>query len=180
MSPSTFLAAWKTKGLPQPSTPAVLLPFAFIAALGLALPACNTPGGQALKQCELGSLPQTLESVVAEVLAIALNTASVVTDLEGLAGKVGPSQLSCVAQAVEAWLSGKSAATSSRLMAGVGESQRQHALELLHLYVTAHPPTACRNVKLSDADIDRSISRYVAWRAHNGTYAASVFLLDMM
>ena len=71
--------------------------------MGLGAPTCS-PGAQALGACELGKLPQTLETVVATVVAIAADPNSTETDLVSAGKNFAPGQLDCAVAAVSAWL----------------------------------------------------------------------------
>lgn len=145
-------------------------------AMGTMLTAC--PAATSLGKCELNSLPANLESVIAEVVAIAMNPASVVTDLETLAGKVGPSQVSCASQAYQVWLQTNgtpSTATTptnaqAMTMASI-DAARWHANDVLTRYLAAHKPTACGSTYRADATTDRYI--HVAEDRARLDYAAS-------
>lgn len=115
----------------------------------LVLPACQTPGGAALKTCEIGSLPQEEQQALAEAGVILLNTASVVQDLEELAGKLGVDQAACVIAAWNSFLAGGGGTVAkSRMLAQASAPALSHARQLAQQYLTAHPlRTACGPVK---------------------------------
>lgn len=136
----------------KPDPPGIvraMMPLAFGAALGFTIFGCQTPGGKALKDCEMNALPQTLESVLADVILIATNPASVAADLVDLAKKIGPDQVACASQAWAAYIAsrqnqdGGTAPSSSRLLAGMSDTQLSHALSVLNSYLAQHP-AACR------------------------------------
>jgi hypothetical protein len=114
----------------------------------LAFAGCATPGGQALKACEVGGLAGTLQSVALTVLEVAQNPNSYVSDLEGMGKSLAPGQLSCVAQAVLAWLENREPApatappVSQALLAAHSDVAREHARQVLRQYLNAHP-SAC-------------------------------------
>jgi hypothetical protein len=66
--------------------------------LFLLLPA--TMNGCAFGRCELNHLPQTLQSVVVEVVAVASQPSNYVEDLASLARQLAPGQVDCVAEAI--------------------------------------------------------------------------------
>lgn len=120
-----------------------------VAALMIAivpLAGCpNSAGTQALKKCELNSLPQVFQTVVAEIMSIALNPGSAVSDLEDAGKGLAPGQLSCIGEAILAWLGGNSAPAGSganvaqALMTASHDVQRDHAMAVLKQYLAAHP-----------------------------------------
>lgn len=64
--------------------------------------------GNSMAACELGQLPSTLETVIADVAAILFSGGQTwQSDLEGLGYKLAPGQLDCVVQAVGASVKGK-------------------------------------------------------------------------
>jgi hypothetical protein len=65
--------------------------------------------GSALGDCELGKLPNTLQTVIADVAGILLSSGNEhwQTDLTGLGVQVGAQQLDCVVQAVGAGIKGQ-------------------------------------------------------------------------
>lgn len=78
-------------------TAAILLPFLLLGMVS----GCGTPGAQALKTCEMGKLPQTIQAIVAEVSTIlASGGATWQHDLEELGKQLGPGQLQCIIAAI--------------------------------------------------------------------------------
>lgn len=116
--------------------------------LVVCLAGCATPGGQALKKCEVGGLAGTLQSVAMTVLELVQNPNSYVADLEGLGKNMAPGQLSCVAQAVLAWLENREPApapappVAQALLAAHSDVAREHGKQLLRQFLNAHP-SAC-------------------------------------
>ncbi len=72
----------------------------FLIALGIALVMSGCAGGAAFGKCELGKLPQTLQSIIAAVAAIAAEPGGYVQDLERLGTQIGPAQLDCIVSAL--------------------------------------------------------------------------------
>lgn len=117
----------------------ILSTLAVIAFVG-----CATPGGAALKRCELGLLPATAQGALAVGQAIAADPSSTTADLEAAALQFLPGQFECAMQALAAWWMGKTApADGNALMAASSTAQQWHAQALLKAYLTAHPATAC-------------------------------------
>lgn len=117
-----------------------------LAAIGfggaLAMAGCQTPGGQALKNCEMGQLPANEQAVLAEVGAVVMNPASVLGDLIELATKLGGAQVGCAVQAWDAFLASRQP-SGSKMLAATAADQRTHALALTHAYLAGHPSTSC-------------------------------------
>ncbi len=107
-------------------------------ALLLAACGCTTPGGQAFGKCEIGGLSQTLQAVIAQVVAIAAQPAGWSQDLEHLGEQVGPAQLNCVVQAIA------NSMQPSGLTASQESPTRAVIRERLHSWLAQHKPTACR------------------------------------
>lgn len=117
---------------PPPITKvAAMLPLLFIV---FAVSGCPSAGGKALVACELGKLPQTEQSVLTDVTAIAMaGGTNWQSQLEALGLQVGPGQLDCVIAAiVAAWSSSHGELTP----------ERKAALERLQIYRNAHPSTS--------------------------------------
>lgn len=118
-----------------------------LAALGfggaLAMAGCATPGGVALKNCELGALPAEEQAVLAEVGVVLMNPSAVLSDLIALAAKLGPAQVGCAVAAWDAFLASRQAAPKgSQLMMATSDEQRAHAHALTKAYLAGHP-VAC-------------------------------------
>jgi hypothetical protein len=110
----------------------------------MALSGCKTAGGQAFVACELNHLPQTEESVIADVASI-ITAGSIgwQQQLLQLGVSVGPSQLACIEQAIlAAWTASKGEPTPERIM----------AIRRLQTALATHPAKACAPLK----------SRYIA------------------
>jgi hypothetical protein len=76
----------------------MLLPFLLLGTLAIS----GCVGATALGRCELGHLPQTLQSLIAAVASIASQPGNYVEDLTQLGIQVGPEQVDCVAAAIAA------------------------------------------------------------------------------
>lgn len=138
---TAFVSALKPNGTGAGAKLSVFLPLIVLPSLLAA--GCQTPGGQALKTCEMGQLPAAEQAVLAEVGVVLLNPASVVADLVALATQLGPAQVGCAVQAWDAYLASKNPpASASKLMAAAGADQRTHAQALAHAYLATHP-SAC-------------------------------------
>jgi hypothetical protein len=90
-----FAAVMSFASTADPKPVAAKLP-ALLFFVALSLGATGCPWGT----CELGKLPQTLQSVVASVVAIVSNSSTYVDDLITLGKEIGPGQVDCVAQAL--------------------------------------------------------------------------------
>lgn len=131
---------------PLPPPPSMLLPFLLgvsLLGLGIAASGC-TPGGKALGACELGQLPQVLQSVIAKVAAIVAQPSGWENDLEQLGIQVGPGQLSCVEQAIATALEPSAASPDTPTKSLMRSRLQAHA---------AKHPHACRPITLSRAEL---------------------------
>jgi hypothetical protein len=144
------VAAMRARRAPQPPPPVrpgsmgILLPLGL--AIGLAaIPSCNTPGGQALAKCELGTLPSAAGTMIANLVAIAFSGGDYQQQLEQAAmqaakNNAGP-QFDCAVAAVSAWL-------DSSTPRGQVSPARLDANAAFKAYVAKHRPVACGPVKI--------------------------------
>ena len=116
---------------------AMLLALGFAGML-VAAAGCGTTGAQALGHCELNTLPQQLEGLLARVISAAFTSG---TDwnqqLEQAAASAAPGQGSCVIQAALGWLEDL---TNKK---GAPTPANQEARKRLRGYLDTHAPAAC-------------------------------------
>lgn len=150
-------AKWMPTEEPKMILPGEISKFAFLPILfagAMLLSGCQTAGGKALKTCELNALPAAMQSVEAEVLALAMDPSSWAQDLITLAVKLGKDQVACAAQALAAFFDRTPApdtlASSVRAFASgppTDSEARAHAKKVLHDYLTRpETSTSCRPV----------------------------------
>lgn len=103
------------------------------------------PAGDALKACELASIPAEMQGLAGSVASIALDPGSSVADLEQLAVAVGSAQFKCVVQAVQAFLAQPAPAVADpkppvaqALVMASADVKREHAQAVLAQYLAAH------------------------------------------
>lgn len=120
-------------------TPGLLLPF--LLALGFAgmlVVAAGCTGARALGSCELNTLPQQFEGLLARVVAAAFTSGvDWNAQLEQAAASSAPGQGACVAQAVAGWLedlTGK----RGQVAAEYAEAHRR-----MRAFLDTHPASAC-------------------------------------
>lgn len=136
----------------------MLLPLLLLPALLSS--GCGTASGKALKTCELNALPAAMQSVEAEVLALAMDLSTWASDLVTLAIRLGKDQVACAAQALAAFFDKTPApetlANSVRAFASgppTDSDARAHAKKVLHDYLTLPgTPTSCRPVKVAEIE----------------------------
>lgn len=122
----------------------VLLLLASVALIGMCMSFSGcTPAGKAWTRCELNALPTTAETVIADVISIALNPASVVADLEDLAIKDGPTQVACASAAYQAYLATK-VPKGAKFTVQAETAIDTHAISVLGQFLAKHPAQACR------------------------------------
>jgi len=92
-------------------------------------------GCAALQKCELGKLPAALQTVVATVEQIALDTTTTVADLEAAALQFAPGQVDCALQALATLWGPAPKGEMTPAMA--------HARALVAIYQEKHPAVAC-------------------------------------
>lgn len=123
----------KAKGLPVPPPAAAIL-FLFGS---LALSACMTPGGAAIKICELGHLPQELTAGVQCATQAALNPGDWQSLLGLCAAGIVTEQFNCMLQGIVV-------AVKGRIPSGASpDTQSELIITRLQVYLNAHKAQAC-------------------------------------
>ena len=123
----------------QPARGSILLGVMLVIAIfGMLLAGCATPGGAALGKCELGSLPQATEPVIAAAGAILGNTSDInwVQDLSLLAPLAG-GQINCIIAAITA------AAMAQMPAHGEASPMLLTVIQRGQIWAKAHPAKCC-------------------------------------
>jgi hypothetical protein len=113
----------------------LILPVVFALALS---GGCGTSGAQALGRCEMNTLPQQLEGLLARVVAAAFSSGTDWTATLEHAGKdAAPGQVSCLVQAVAGWLEDLTTGRKGQIDESYVEAHRR-----MRAYLDTHPPSA--------------------------------------
>jgi hypothetical protein len=128
-------------------TPGLLLPFLLalgLAGMMMACSGCGTAGGAALGRCEMNTIPQALESLLARVVAAAFSSGSDWSATLEQAGKdAAPGQVSCLVQAVAGWLEELTAGKKGQIDESYVEAHRR-----MRAYLDTHAASpACGDLR---------------------------------
>lgn len=121
---------------------------AFFCLVGMGLSSCATPGAIALKNCEVGSLPQTEQSVLSCVVSAAAGGGDVQTLITSCGTGLVGTQFNCLVQAVLAWYTGKVPAH------GQVDAVTIAAIAHLQVWLNANKGTSC-----NDSDVNHALRK---------------------
>jgi hypothetical protein len=128
-----------TTGAPPPIPPAIVLVLFCLGVSG-----CGTAGAQAIKKCELNSLPQAEQGAIACAAAAVTSGGDVQSSITACAAGIVPSQFNCLIQGLVTWFKGRIPSH------GQADSMTLAAVGHLQVWLNAHGGTAC-----APTDIER-------------------------
>jgi hypothetical protein len=114
-----------------PPIPIVLIFFCLFSA------SCATAGGQAIKTCEVNSLPQTEQGAIACAAAAATGGGDVQSAITACAAGIVPSQFNCLIQGLVAWFKGRIPAH------GQADPAYLAATQHLQVWLNSHSSSSC-------------------------------------
>ncbi len=116
---------------------ALLYAILVLSFFGLGAPTCQSPGATALGNCEVSKLPQSFQTALVLVTAIAADPAKTADDFAAAGAGLLPGQLDCLIAAVSNALKAKMPSH------GQADPMLVAMIRKLDQYSAKHPPSAC-------------------------------------